>query len=133
MYIRGQGKWNIASNTLKVMKYLGYVQEISAADRSFPSLTQPQMQRALKHLIQNRKDETFPALPVAHDGQHSECQAGWDKVSEADLDAWILDNLDDNDKRGSIVDALTAIARPFGWKSSKIMRTLGDRYAANVA
>ena len=91
------------------------------------------MQRALKHLFQNRKDETFTALPVAYAKQHSECQASWDKVSEADLDAWILENLDDNDKRGSIVDALASVARPFGWKSSKVMRTLGDRYAANVA
>ena len=91
------------------------------------------MQRALKHVFQNRKGTTLPALPVAHDAQRAHCQAGWDEASEDELDAWILENLDDNAKRGSIVDGLTAIARPFGWESSKVMRTLGDRYAANVA
>ncbi|KAK9844866.1 hypothetical protein WJX74_007926 [Apatococcus lobatus] len=109
------------------------IQEIPAADRRFPTLSQTQMQRALKYLFQNRKGNTFPALPVAHDAHHSECQEGWKEASEDDLDTWILENLDDSVKRGAIVDALTAIARPFGWESSKIMRTLGDRYAANVA
>ena len=84
-------------------------------------------------MFQNREGSTFSALPVAHDAERANCQAGWDEVGEDELNAWILENLDNNAKRGSLVDGLTAIARPFGWESSKVMRTLGDRYAANVA
>ncbi len=91
------------------------------------------MQQALRYLFQTREAGTFAPLPVAHSSHDSACQAAWDTSDMAGLDAWILENLDDNTKRASIVDALTAIAQPFGWQSSKIMKTLGDRYAANVA
>ena len=86
------------------------------------------------YLFQQRTSDAFPRLPLPKAGYDPAGQATWEKPSMAVLDAWILDNLDETKgQRPLLVDGLASIARPFGWPSSKIMRTLGDRYAANVA
>lgn len=51
----------------------------------------------------------------------------------ADLDAWILQNLDDEAARKARVDALVAQARPFSYWQSEVLQTLGNLYAHNVA
>ena len=51
----------------------------------------------------------------------------------ADLDAWILQNLDDEAARKARVDALVAQARPFSYAHSEVLQTLGNLYAHNVA
>ena len=51
----------------------------------------------------------------------------------ADLDAWILQNLDDEGARKARVNALVAQARPFSYAHSEVLQTLGNLYAHNVA
>ena len=51
----------------------------------------------------------------------------------ADLDAWILQNLDDEAARKARVDTLVAQARRFSYTHSEVLQTLGNLYAHNVA
>ena len=53
-------------------------------------------------------------------------------VEDGSLDAWILQNLDDEAARKARVDALVALARPFAYARSEVLAALGDMYAHNV-
>jgi len=49
------------------------------------------------------------------------------------LDAWILQNLQDEAARKALVDALVAMARPFAYERTQVLEALGDIYDHNVA
>ena len=51
----------------------------------------------------------------------------------ADLDGWILQNLNGEAARKARVDALVALARPFSYTRLEALQTLGNLYAHNVA
>lgn len=112
------------------------MQAIPALDRLYPELTQVQMQQALMHLFNGSDGGKFAQLPIAQPNNNwadSSGQAEWELCKSADLNSWILQNLDNDEQRWAIVNALTAIAQPFGWASTRVVRSLGDRYAANVS
>ena len=53
-------------------------------------------------------------------------------VSDAALDSWILENLDDPSVRSRRVDALTAAAKPIQYSHAEVLMTIGNIYDRNV-
>lgn len=87
-------------------------QEVPATARSFTSLTQTEMQLALKAWLQ--RDEFAEA------------------ADSAQLDEWIASNLTDTQQRWAYVKQLVAHARSFAYKDTERMQTLGDMLSDSV-
>lgn len=88
------------------------IKEVPATARSFTSLTQTEMQLALKAWLQ--RDEFAEA------------------ADPAQLDEWIASNLTDTQQRWAYVKQLVAHARSFAYKDTERMQTLEDMLSDSV-
>ena len=136
------------------------LQEIQAVDRVFPALDQVEMQLACKQVLDpvlsasgpdspmpsaeplemapsltvasNAREEGNVNAALSNSSQGQEHQPEW-LQERGELDGWILQNLNDGQRRLKMVKALTKLALPFRYGASNIMQALGDLYFENVS
>lgn len=68
----------------------------------------------------------------ARSGNSGELLHNGSDILDAELDAWILENLDDASVRSKRVDVLTASARPIQYSHAEVLMTIGNIYDRNV-
>ena len=122
------------------------LEEIKAANRVFPELSQPMMQRAVYIATQDGKwikpsqgeNEVWEIGPKAHQRLQSFFQNGAgdhtadEYVPPAELHEWISRNLTDPQWRVELVHKLGSIAKAFTYDKHTVQLKLGTLASANV-
>lgn len=116
--------------------------EIPAHNRVFPELSQVQMQAALRVALQGVTEDHLEAatdagaaadLCAIPSASHivAGCQDSSSEVS-AELDDWILSNLQQHKLRRARVAALTKAALPFQYDRAEVMLVIGTEMSTSV-
>lgn len=116
--------------------------EIAAAGRTYPALTQVQMQAALRYALKGVAADQLPGAPASRTHPLHKLdtvpstvhqQQGGDVLQPADdLDDWILSNLDNPTLRRARVSALVQAAQPFQYQQSEVLMVIGTALSTSV-
>ncbi|KAF8063801.1 NSE4A [Scenedesmus sp. PABB004] len=122
--------------------------EIAAHGRSLPALSQAEMQAALRAALRDVAEGGGDGDGAAAPGPSSDRRGGLRQLpslqhggdgaeavlrpAAAELDAWVLSNLDRPGLRKARVAALTAAAEPFGYAQAEVLLTLGTALSTSV-
>ncbi|KAF6265604.1 hypothetical protein COO60DRAFT_1623787 [Scenedesmus sp. NREL 46B-D3] len=117
--------------------------EIAAAGRTYPALTQVQMQAALRAALTGVTAEQLPGtsgsssqplhkLNTLPSIQQEPPGGAEEPLSAEGLDDWILSNLDQPTLRRARVSALVRAAQPFQYRESEVLMVIGTALSTSV-